>query len=555
MAGVQQISDSRPIVLVGGGGHSQSICAAGSPERLAAYVDVRESPLMPLTYLGNDSSLLEEPGAADRWRVHIAVVGIGAEALVRRSCIIGRYSRFEAATIIACDASVAEGSEIAPGCAVMRQAVVNKAKIGAHTVINTRAVVEHGCTIGSNCFIGPGAVICGEVTIGDNTFVGAGAIVRNGVSIPSCATIGMGAVVVNTIDKAGVYVGTPAHGVSEKTSPKPVIIIAEAGVNHDGSLATAIEMVAAAAEAGADYVKFQTFKAENLVTATADKAAYQKEACGESESQLGMLERLELSAADFITLSKECAKRNIGFMSTPFDSESVDELAPLGMDYWKIPSGEITNLPLLSKIGGMGQKVILSTGMSTLEEVDAAVSVLERCGTPRSNIILLHCNTQYPTPPEDVNLRALDSLRTLGCASVGYSDHTSGTDIPLAAVALGASVIEKHFTLDRNRKGPDHKASLEPHELKDMVSSIRRVSASLGSVAKAVTQSEKPNKAIARKSIVAATDIAEGDVFNETNLCAKRPGSGISPMLWHSLTGRTASRSYRKDELIDFSEL
>ncbi len=382
MAGVQQISDSRPIVLVGGGGHSQSICAAGSPERLAAYVDVRESPLMPLTYLGNDSSLLEEPGAADRWRVHIAVVGIGAEALVRRSCIIGRYSRFEAATIIACDASVAEGSEIAPGCAVMRQAVVNKAKIGAHTVINTRAVVEHGCTIGSNCFIGPGAVICGEVTIGDNTFVGAGAIVRNGVSIPSCATIGMGAVVVNTIDKAGVYVGTPAHGVSEKTSPKPVIIIAEAGVNHDGSLATAIKMVAAAAEAGADYVKFQTFKAENLVTATADKAAYQKEACGESESQLGMLERLELSAADFITLSKECAKRNIGFMSTPFDSESVDELAPLGMDYWKIPSGEITNLPLLSKIGGMGQKVILSTGMSTLEEVDAAVSCQEAycCG-------------------------------------------------------------------------------------------------------------------------------------------------------------------------------
>ncbi len=332
---------------------------------------------------------------------------------------------------------------------------------------------------------------------------------------------------------------------------KPLTIIAEAGVNHCGSLDMALRMVDAAADAGADYVKFQTFKAEKLVSASAPKAAYQQANAPEAgNSQLEMLRGLELSAADFATLADRCRRRGIGFLSTPFDSDSIALLRPLGMDFWKIPSGEITNLPYLREIGALGQPVILSTGMSELGDVEAALRALEEAGTPRSKVALLHCNTQYPTPMADVNLRAMDDLRALGAAEVGYSDHTVGTEVPVAAVALGATIIEKHFTLDKSLPGPDHRASLDPGELALMVRQTRNAALALGTPGKRVSPSERPNIEVARKSIVAARPIARGELLTDDNLAAKRPGGGISPMLWDSVVGTRAIRDFLPDQQI-----
>ena len=330
-----------------------------------------------------------------------------------------------------------------------------------------------------------------------------------------------------------------------------VIIIAEAGVNHNGDLEMARRMVYAAKEAGADYVKFQTAVPELVISSFAPKAEYQKSTTGEAESQLEMCKAIHLPLSDYAGLKALCDEVGIGFMSTPFDLVSIDCLAPLGMDYWKIPSGEITNLPYLLKIGARGEKIILSTGMASLAEVETTLQVLEKAGTPRSNVYVLHCTTQYPAPLDSVNLRAMDSLATLGCAGVGYSDHTEGIDVSVAAAARGARVIEKHFTLDRNLPGPDHKASLEPRELADLVSAVRRVEIALGNPEKTAATAERPNIAIARKSIVAARPIAAGEVFSEENITVKRPGDGISPMRWFEVLGRTAHRPCAPDELID----
>ncbi len=330
-----------------------------------------------------------------------------------------------------------------------------------------------------------------------------------------------------------------------------VIIIAEAGVNHCGSLERALRMVDAAAAAGVDYVKFQTFKAEKLVSASAPKAGYQEANDPDSgATQLEMLRRLELTASDFTTLAARCREIGVGFLSTPFDLESICELRRLDMDYWKIPSGEITNLPYLRAIGATRRPVILSTGMSDLDEVEAALKALELAGTPRSMVSLLHCNTQYPTPMRDVNLRAMEALRTLGAASVGYSDHTLGTEVPIAAVALGARIIEKHFTLDKSLPGPDHRASLEPDELQLMVNQIRNIEQALGSADKHVSPSERPNIEVARKSIVAARNIAKGELLTEDNITVKRPGGGISPILWDQVIGTRATRDFAFDQLI-----
>lgn len=328
------------------------------------------------------------------------------------------------------------------------------------------------------------------------------------------------------------------------------IIIAEAGVNHNGDYDRAVAMVYAAKQAGADYVKFQTAVPELVISSIAPKAAYQKETTGEEESQLEMCRKIHLKLEDYGPLSGLCREVGIGFMSTPFDLVSIDCLAPLGMDYWKIPSGEITNLPYLRKIGAKGEKVILSTGMSELDEVEKALQVLEEAGTPRSNVALLHCNTQYPTPFEDVNLRAMDALRSLHPGAVGYSDHTVGIEVPVAAVAMGAQIIEKHFTLDKSLPGPDHKASLDPTELAAMVSSIRHIEQAMGSAEKHVSPSERANIEVARKSIVAARDIAVGEEFTEENITVKRPGNGISPMLWGEVLGRKAPRAFVADSLI-----
>lgn len=329
-----------------------------------------------------------------------------------------------------------------------------------------------------------------------------------------------------------------------------VIIIAEAGVNHNGNLDLARKMVYAAKEAGADYVKFQTAVPELVISTIAPKAEYQKETTGGEQSQLDMCRAIHLPLSDYAGLRQLCDEVGIGFMSTPFDLVSIDCLASLGMDYWKIPSGEITNLPYLRKIASKGGRVILSTGMSTLDEVEAAVAVLEESGIPRRDVILLHCTTQYPTPMDAVNLRAMDTLKQIGCGAVGYSDHTCGIEVPVAATAMGAKVIEKHFTLDKTLPGPDHRASLEPAELKAMVTAIRNIEKALGSGEKVVAEAERPNIEVARKSIIAACPISKGDIFTEENLTVKRPGNGISPMLWDTVIGKKASRDFLPDELI-----
>lgn len=329
------------------------------------------------------------------------------------------------------------------------------------------------------------------------------------------------------------------------------LIIAEAGVNHNGDLELAKRLIDLAAEAGADLVKFQTFNADRQVTRTAKKAAYQTQTTDSEESQYEMLRRLELTVEMHKTLIAHCAACGIGFLSTGFDIESIDLLVSLGQTQFKIPSGEITNLPYLRHIGRFGKTVILSTGMSTPGEIEAAIEVLEQAGTPRTNITILHCTTEYPTPMAEVNLRAMKSIHTAFGVKVGYSDHTSGIEVAIAAAALGASVIEKHFTLDRNLPGPDHKASLEPKELKAMVAAIRNIEVALGDGIKRLTPSEAKNKPIARKSLVASHAIKSGEVFREQNITAKRPGTGISPMRWDEVIGRTAPRDFLADELIE----
>ena len=331
----------------------------------------------------------------------------------------------------------------------------------------------------------------------------------------------------------------------------PTLVIAEAGVNHDGDLAKALALVDAAAAAGADVVKFQTFKASALATAAAPRAEYQVRQTGTTDSQQEMLRRLELDASAHETLVAHCATRRIAFLSTAFDDESLDLLLGLGMPYHKVPSGEITNLPMLRRIGAVGRRVLLSTGMATLGEIEAAVDALERAGTPRGLITILHCTTDYPASIDDVNLRALPALAAAFGTAVGYSDHTAGIDVATAAVALGASVIEKHLTLDRTAPGPDHAASLEPADFATMVTAIRTVERALGDGIKRPTERERANRIPARKSIVAARDLPIGHVLAETDLTVKRPGGGVSPMRWDEIVGRTTTRAYRADEAIE----
>ena len=329
------------------------------------------------------------------------------------------------------------------------------------------------------------------------------------------------------------------------------LIIAEAGVNHNGDIEMAKALIDAAADAGADIVKFQTFVAERLVTGVARKADYQVTNTGSSESQYQMLKRLELTSQMHDELIEHSARRGIEFFSTAFDLQSLDYLMSLGMKRIKIPSGEITNLPYLRSIGSFAKQVILSTGMSNLADIEAALDVLEQAGTPRSQIVVLHCNTEYPAPINEVNLKAMQSIATAFGVRVGFSDHTEGTEIALAAVALGASVIEKHFTLDRKLPGPDHLASIEPIDLARLVSSIRNVELAMGDGIKRAGRSEARNLPIVRKSIVAAMPIRQGEAFTFSNLIAKRPGSGISPMRWDEVVGKIASRDFATDELIE----
>ena len=328
------------------------------------------------------------------------------------------------------------------------------------------------------------------------------------------------------------------------------MIIAEAGVNHNGDILLAKKMIEAAKEAGADYIKFQTFIPQDMVAGNAKKADYQKESTAAEESQQDMLKKLALTFDEFKELKEYCEDTGIGFLSTPFDFKSIEFLQGLDLDFWKVPSGEITNLPYLKKLAKTGKPMVLSTGMCTLQEVSDALKILYEEGISKENITLLQCNTEYPTPYKDVNLKAMKKMSEAFEVKTGYSDHTKGIEVPIAAVALGATVIEKHFTLDRNMEGPDHKASLEPDELKAMVSAIRNIEQALGSGHKTISESERKNIEIARKSIVAACPIKAGELLTEDNLTVKRPGNGISPMCWNKVLGTIATKDFEEEEVI-----
>jgi N,N'-diacetyllegionaminate synthase len=329
------------------------------------------------------------------------------------------------------------------------------------------------------------------------------------------------------------------------------LIIAEAGVNHNGSIETAIQMIRIASDCGADVIKFQTFNASKLVTKQAKMANYQIANTEINESQHSMLLRLQLNHEDFKVLHEECEKYKIEFLSTAFDSESLEFLAGMMPHRFKVPSGEITNLPYLRQVASYCKEIILSTGMASMDEIQAAVGVLENSGIKRDEIVILHCTTNYPTPMHEVNLRAMNTIGREFGVRIGYSDHTLGFEVPIAAVALGATVIEKHFTIDRDMNGPDHKASMEPEELKALVEAIRNTEIALGSEQKIPTESELQIAKVARKSIVVRAPIKKGEKFSTENLTCKRPGTGVSPMLWDEVIGTTALRDFEEDEVID----
>lgn len=329
-----------------------------------------------------------------------------------------------------------------------------------------------------------------------------------------------------------------------------ILIIAEAGVNHNGQIEMANKLIDVAKDSNSDIVKFQTFKSNMAVSRFAKKAEYQKLTTSNEESQLEMVKKLELSEEQHKILIKHCIDKNISFLSTPFDMASIDFLKSLGQNKWKIPSGEITNFPYLKKIGAFGQEVILSTGMSNLGEIEAALNILIGSGTNQENITILHCSTEYPAPYDEVNLNAMLTIRDAFKVKVGYSDHTPGIEVSIAAAAMGAAIIEKHFTLDKNLPGPDHKASLEPSELKNMVAAIRNIETALGDGVKKCMPSELKNRAIARKSIVAAKTITAGEIFTEDNITVKRPGDGINPMEWDKIIGRQSIKNFEEDEQI-----
>lgn len=328
------------------------------------------------------------------------------------------------------------------------------------------------------------------------------------------------------------------------------LIIAEAGVNHNGNMDTAYQLIDAAKEAGVDIVKFQTFKSDKVVSKNAKKANYQKSTTDKNESQLEMIKKLELSESQHEALMRYSEQKGIEFLSTPFDLDSIELLHRLGLSIFKIPSGEITNYPYLKAIAKYNKKIILSTGMANLCDIESALDVLTKYGTEYEKITILHCNTEYPTPFKDVNLRAMQTIQQAFQLPVGYSDHTLGIEVPIAAVALGATIIEKHFTLAQNLPGPDHKASLEPDELKKMVLAIRNIETALGSGIKKSSPSERRNMPIARKSIIASRNIEEGEEFTEENMTTKRPGDGISPMRWNEILGMRAKQNFKLDEKI-----
>jgi len=538
------------LVLVGGGGHAKvvidAIREAGFYE-ICGIVDPalkKGTRVLGVKVLGGDKTLPE----IFKNGIRHAFIGVGSigdfhirEDIYKHIKAIG----FKLPVVTHPKSVVAKGVYIGEGTFIAARAVVNTGTwIGRNVIINTSSSVDHDCTIEGFAHIAPGAVLSGGVKVGYGTHIGTGAKVIQNVTIGRECMIGSGEVIRRTVQSNTRYI-TPY------VRKRRVFIIAEAGINHNGSVRLAKKMVDIAKRAGADAIKFQTFSAEELATRYAPKAEYQKRDKKKRESQLGMLKKLELNGMDHKKIIEHCKKRGIKFLSSPFDLKGIDLLKGYGLDIYKIPSGQITDLPYLKKIGGLKKKVILSSGMSSLKDVGRAVRVLVRAGTRRSDITVLHCNTEYPTPYRDVNLSAMLTIRKRFKLKVGYSDHTPGIEVPVAAASLGAEVIEKHFTLDKKMAGPDHKASLDPGELERMVKAVRNIEEILGDGVKRVTPSEFKNKDIVRKSIVASRRIRKGEIFSEKNLTTKRPAKGISPMEWCVVLGTPAKRDFKKDELIE----
>ena len=536
------------IILIGAGGHTAScidVIESDGRFRVAGLVgteDELHQRVCGYEVIATDRDLQR---LVREYRYALVTVGQIKAAESRRRLYEGaRAAGFELPVIVSPHARVSQHAHIGEGSIIMYGAMLNAdVRVGANCIINSNALVEHGAEVGDHCHIATGVIINGDVRVGAGSFVGSGALTRNGVSIGTGSVVGMGTVVRRDLPD-----GT-THWSSDARSS--VLIIAEAGVNHNGDLDIARRLIDVAAESGADIVKFQTFNADRLATKGAVKADYQVEATGSAESQHEMLRRLELSPAMHDALIAHAAMRGIEFMSTAFDEESVDLLASKGLKRFKVPSGEITNLPYLRRISAVAAEVIISTGMATLKEISAAIAVLEAGGILRSRITILHCTTDYPAQMQDVNLLAMQTIAGEFGVRVGYSDHTQGIEVSIAAVALGARILEKHFTLDRRLPGPDHKASLMPDQLTAMVSAIRNISMALGDGIKGPSPSEVRNLPIVRKSLVAIRPISAGEVFSMKNIGAKRPGTGISPMRLDDVLGKLAPRRFAPDELIE----
>lgn len=542
----------KKIVLIGGGGHAKVVLDAISEQktfRVHGIIDnklKKGSSLCGIRVIGGDEAL---PGVFKKGvrSAFIAVGSVGNCATRKRIYKNLKRIGFELPVIKHPKAVISKSASLGEGTFVAARVAINPdVKIGTNAIINTTSSIDHDCVIGDYVHVAPGAILSGGVTVGAETHIGSGASIIQSIAIGAHCIVGAGAIVRRDVADDSLEFGGPRRGRIKKS----IFIIAEAGVNHNGSLNIAKKMVDKAVDAGADAIKFQAFNAEKIVARTAPKAQYQKIVTDKSETQLEMMKRLELSRESHNGLTRYCKSKKIQFLSSPFDIESVDMLAELGQNIYKIPSGQIVDLPYLRKIGSLKKKVIMSTGMASLDEIKDALNVLTDSGTSRKNITLLHCNTEYPTAYEDANILAMLAMKEMFMVDVGYSDHTPGIEAAIAAAALGATVIEKHFTLDKSMEGPDHKASLEPHELKAMVSAVRNVEKALGSGVKKPSASELKNLLAVRKSIVASRPIKAGEILSEENITTKRPGTGASPMMWDNILGKTAARNFREDELI-----
>ena len=542
-------------VVVGGGGHASVLVDV--LHRLGHRVIGYTAPdphgaRLTVPYLGRDEELADRVAVEDV----IAVLGLGKVGvddgrMTAWAILADQGLRFP--PVVAPSAVVQGGVDLGAATVVLDGAVVaTGSRLGRGCIVNTNASVDHGCSLDDDVHVAPGATVSGDVTIGRDCLIGVGAAVIQGVTHLRRHPRRRGRHHRRRRDRARYLPRHPGEARAVTSAPR-TWVIAEAGVNHDGSPERALELVDAAQRAGADAVKFQTFRADRLVTAGAAKAAYQRTTVPGDEGQYAMLKALELGEAALRRVRDRCDEVGIEFLSSPFDAESADLLDALGMRTFKVPSGEITNLPFLRHLGAKRKPVILSTGMAWLGEVETAVRTLQGAGA--TDVTLLHCVTEYPAPIEQVNLRAMHTLREAFGLPVGYSDHTTGIEASIAAVALGATVVEKHFTLDATLPGPDHKASLEPPAFAEMVAAIRRVEAALGDGRKQPAPCELANLTVVRKSLVAARDLVAGTRLGAADLAAKRPATGIAPTAWDEVVGRVLRRDVRADELLRWDDL